>query len=132
MILVDTSVWISYLRGESTAATDTLERIFSEAAPFAITGVIYQEILQGADSVASHQRLVDYFGSQRFLHPLDAIETHAQAAKLYIQCRRSGITLRSTVDCLIAQLAVEHDATLLHSDRDLARMATVLPDLRLA
>lgn len=130
VILADTSVWIDYLRGEATPATKSLERILAGGAPVAITGVIYQEILQGADSASSYKRLADYFGTQRFLHPLDPIETYARAAELYGRCRRSGVTIRSTVDCLIAQIAVEHDADLLHSDRDFERMATVIPELR--
>lgn len=130
MILVDTSVWIDYLRGKATPATRTLDRIMDDQRPFAITGVIYQEILQGADSESSCQRLQAYFGTQRFLHPHDPVETHARAAGLYGRCRRAGITIRSTVDCLIAQLAIEHEAVLLHGDRDFTRMAEVIVALR--
>ncbi|MDZ7841053.1 MAG: PIN domain nuclease [Gammaproteobacteria bacterium] len=131
MILVDTSVWIDYFRGVSTADTESLDTILADRMPFAITGVIYQEILQGADSPSSYQDLADHFGSQRFLHPSDPIETHAKAAQIYGRCRRAGITIRSTIDCLIAQIAIEHDAILLRSDRDYTQMATVIPELRL-
>lgn len=130
MILVDTSVWIDYLRGDAKPATRALDGIMDAQRPFAITGVIYQEILQGADSERSYQWLRDYFGTQRFLHPNDPIETHARAAGIYGRCRRAGITIRSTLDCLIAQLAIEHEAVLLHSDRDFSRMATVVTVLR--
>lgn len=132
MILVDTSVWIDYLRGVSTADTQSLDAILTDAMPFAITGVIYQEILQGADSPSSFHRLAEHFGSQRFLHPADPVVTYAKAGEIYGRCRREGITIRSTIDCLIARIAIEHDAILLHSGRDYERMATVIPELRLA
>ena len=126
MILVDISVWIDYLRSDATPATHLLDHVMDTEQPFAITGVIYQEILQGADSENSYQRLQDYFSTQRFLHPVDSVETYAHAARIYARCRRAGITIRSTIDCLIAQLAIEHQAILLHSDQDFARMATVI------
>lgn len=129
MILVDTSVWIDYLRGDVTPATEMLEGMLTDQVPVAITGVIYQEILQGADSSANFRRLVEYFGTQRFLHPRDPVESHARAAELYGRCRRAGITIRSTIDCLIAGTTIEHGATLLHSDRDFDRMATVVTEL---
>lgn len=131
MILVDTSVWIDWLRGRDTAAMAVLDRVLANGTPFGIAGVIYQEILQGADSPTSFQRLADYFGSQRFYEPKDPIETHAAAAALYMRCRHKGVTIRSTVDCLIAQIALEHELALLHSDRDFPRLRFVAPRLSL-
>ncbi|QOC23751.1 PIN domain nuclease [Wenzhouxiangella sp. AB-CW3] len=131
MILVDTSVWIDYLRGQDTAATRLLESLLGDDLPVAITGVIYQEILQGADSPESFQRLTEYFGTQRFLHPQDPVLSHNRAADLYLQCRRAGLTIRSTIDCLIAQIAIEHNARLLQDDRDFLHLQRVIPDLQL-
>lgn len=130
MILVDTSVWIDYLRGTSTAESQALDAIMAAGYPFGISGVIYQEILQGADSPQSFARLADYFGSQRFFHPVDPIQTYARAAELYGRCRREGITIRSTIDCLVAQLAIEHKLMLLHSDRDYLHIKQVTPELQ--
>ena len=130
MILVDTSVWIDWLRGTATEEVRALEGILDGGLPFGITGVIYQEILQGADSAASLQRLGDYFGSQRFYHPEDPVATHRRAAELYQVCRNRGITIRSTIDCLIAQIALDYELMLLHSDRDFDRMQEAVPELR--
>jgi hypothetical protein len=58
---------------------------------------------------------------------LDPVESFAQAAKIYFQCRRKGITVRSTIDCLIAQTAIEHNLLLLHDDRDYEGIASVIP-----
>jgi len=49
--------------------------------------------------------------------------SYSQAAHIYFTCRRHGITIRSTIDCIIAQLAIEHDLILLHSDRDFEQIA---------
>jgi hypothetical protein len=131
MILVDTSAWIDWLREGETDAARTLDRILANAVPFAITGVIYQEILQGARSQASFERLADYFGSQRFHEPVDRMAAHREAAALYRRCRAAGVTIRSTIDCFIAQLAIEQDLVLLHADRDFDRLAEHAPALRL-
>lgn len=109
MLLVDTSVWIDFLKGQSNEAVVWLKRLLSAGLPVGITSLIYQEILQGADSESRFAQFKDYFGSQRFYHPRDPVESHAQAAQLYVRCRRQGVTIRSTVDCLIAQIAIEHD-----------------------
>ena len=54
-------------------------------------------------------------------------EDHVAAAKLYRQCRAKGITVRSTIDCLIAQLCIRENLPLLAKDRDFAQMAKVVP-----
>ena len=131
MFLVDTSVWIDWLRGSSTLAVGWLRQILDRDYPFGIPSVVYQELLQGADSEAAFERLEAYFGSQRFVHPLDPVDSHREAARIYYRCRRAGVTVRSTVDCLIARIAVEHDLFLVHDDRDFDRMAAVVPELRL-
>jgi predicted nucleic acid-binding protein len=72
-----------------------------------------------------------YLGSQHFYHPRDPIESYREAALIYFR-RRAGITIRSSVDCLIARVAIEHDLLLLHDDRDFEAMARVVPELTLA
>lgn len=131
MILVDTSVWIDYLKGRTTEAAAQFSRVLDEGQPFGITSVIYQEILQGADSDTSFARLDKYLRTQLFFHLLDPVASYTEAARLYYRCRRVGITLRSTIDCLIAQTAIEHGLVLLHNDRDFEAIAKVTPELTL-
>jgi len=129
VILVDTSVWIDFVRGRETDAVARLRVALDRGVVAALTPFIYQEILQGADSERSFRQLREFFGSQTFLHPRDPVDSHAEAARLYIECRRKGVTVRSAVDCLVAQTAIEHGVALLHDDRDfdgLARVATKL------
>ena len=132
MILVDTSVWIDFIRGRSTQAIDRLRTALDRGVGIAVTGLIYQEILQGAADEKTFRDYRAYFSSQRFLHPLDLVETYERAARLYFECRRKGLTIRSSNDCLIAQTAVENDVALLHDDRDFHRIAKVAPQLKFA
>ncbi len=131
MYLVDTSVWIDFLRGTNTLAVQRLFRIIEDQIPFGITGVIYQELLQGAASKFQFEQLETYFSTQRFYHPISPIESYAKAAEIYFACRQAGVTVRSTLDCLIAQVCIEHQLLLLHSDKDFDRIQKVVPALQL-
>lgn len=131
MFLIDTSIWIGYLRGSSTGPVKDFEHLLEHRYPFGITAAIYQEVLQGADSDASFERLSKYLGTQIFYEPKDPLETSTEAARLYYRCRRAGITIRSTIDCLIARIAIEHELLLVHDDRDFHFIASVVPELRL-
>ena len=132
MILVDTSVWIDFIRGRSNGQTNRLRQALDRGAAASITSMIYQEILQGASDERYFRDYRSYFSSQPFLHPIDPVATHERAARIYFDCRRRGLTIRSSNECLIAQIAVEHDAPLLHDDRDFDRIAEVVPKLKLA
>jgi predicted nucleic acid-binding protein len=94
--------------------------------------VIYREVLQGASSRADLDRLEEYLSTQRFYHLRDPVASYREAALLFFRCCRNGVTVRSTIDCLIAQSAIEHDLLLLHNDRDFDLMAGVIPELKSA
>ena len=125
MILVDTSVLIDFFKGIKNPAEVKFKSILEQDIPFGITSLIYQEVLQGAKSEKEYAGLKKYLSSQRFFHPKDPIETSAKAAGIYFRCRKKGITVRSTVDCMIAQIAIESELLLLHNDRDFEAMAAV-------
>jgi predicted nucleic acid-binding protein len=97
-----------------------------------LTGVVYQEVVQGVSSRREFEQTSEYLGSQTFFHPRDLIESHREAARIYFDCRRAGVTIRSAIDCLIARVAIEHDLVLFHDDRDFEKMAEVVDDLVLA
>lgn len=130
MRLVDTSVWVDFLRGTHTAKTEKLRALLEAAAPALITGVVLQELLQGARDAAEWKSLRTYFLALPFVHLEDPIVSHASAAELHYRCRRRGVTPRSMVDCLIAQVAIENGLVLLHDDADYDRMAKVIPELK--
>lgn len=131
MYLVDTSVWIDYFREVQNDATTKLMSILDHQLPFGITSIIYQEILQGALSEKDFNQLKEYLSTQRFFHPRDEVLSYESAARLFYLCRRKGVTIRSTIDCLIAEIAIEQDLVLLHNDQDFARIQLVVPELLL-
>ncbi len=125
MILVDTSVLIDFFRGNKNDVVDVFRLILHDGFPFGITSVIFQEVLQGAKDEEEFSVLQKYLSTQRFYHPLDPVSTYQNAARIYFDCRKKGITVRSTIDCLIAQIALENNLYLLYNDRDFDAIATV-------
>ena len=131
MVLVDTSVWIDFLRGSKTPQVEILDSLLDGDDPVGTAPVILQEILQGADSprrFAQWRR--EFVGLMCFL-PLDPIDSHVEAARLFAACRRAGKTPRSSSDCLIARIAVEHGVPLLEDDREFDAIAQVEARLQL-
>ena len=126
MILVDTSVLIDHFKGNENEPTYCFREVLQQKAPFGITPVIYQEVLQGAKTKREYSVLNEYLSTQRFFHPKDQILSYAHAAHIYFDCRRKGITIRSTIDCLIAQIALEHELFLLHNDNDFDAIASIV------
>lgn len=129
MYLVDTSVWIDYISGKDAEHVHFLDTLLENPLAVGLTDVIYMEILQGAENEHSFARFRRYFFSQRFYSLHHGHESHEQAARIYFDCRRQGITVRSTIDCLIAQCAIENDLVLLHHDRDFKQMGKVVSSL---
>lgn len=127
MILVDTSVLIDFLKGSKTEGSRKLQDILERKIPFGITSFILQEVLQGAASEKGFSLLRRYLSSQRFYHLKDPVDSFTEAAKLYMKCRKKGVTIRSTIDCLIAQTALENNLILLHNDNDFDAISKVVP-----
>jgi predicted nucleic acid-binding protein len=127
MILADTSVLIDFLEGRETESKHRLKTVLQQGIPFGINSFIYQEVLQGAKSEKEYRLLKKYLETQLFYHPKDPVESFARAARIYFDCRRKGVTIRSTIDCIIAQIAIEHDLFLLHNDSNYDAMARVIP-----
>ena len=116
MILVDSSVWIDYFRGKITAQTEKLDRLLGHE-PLAIGDLILTEVLQGFDSER------DFNDARRMLTSLMVVELGGreiaiQAAKNFRALRRFGVTVRKTIDSVIATRCIEGGYDLLHNDRD--------------
>lgn len=127
MILVDTSVLISFLKGEDDQAPRILAYLVSSGEPFEIPTICAQEVLQGARTEAEYRKLKTYLWSQDLCNPKNPSRTHESAARIYFDARRKGISIRSSVDCFIAALALERNAVLLHQDRDFQKIQKVRP-----
>jgi predicted nucleic acid-binding protein len=127
VIVVDSSVLIAFFRGHQNPAVERLVRLETEEVPFLLPGVCFQEVLQGARDEREWGLLEEYLGSQELLFSSNPALTYREAARIYYDCRRRGLTIRSTVDCFIGQLTLEIDGTLLHNDGDFESIAQVRP-----
>lgn len=130
MVLIDTSVIINYLKNVDDQYTNTLTFLIDNKYPIGINNFIYQEILQGAKSEKEYEILKQYLNQFHF-YQLSGKSSYEAAAMMNVQCRNSGITIRSTIDLLIAQTAIENDILLLTYDSDFYNMAKVIPQLRI-
>lgn len=126
MILVDTSVLIDLFKGNDNEVVRSFREIIHHQVPFGISSVIYQEVLQGVRTKKEFDFLNEYLSTQQFFNPKDQLASYAGAAEIYYKCRKNGITIRSTIDCLIAQIALEHNLLLLHNDKDFTVMAPTI------
>lgn len=131
MYLVDTSIWIDYLRNKQNKGVDYFMQIMEHKIPFGITGLIYQEILQGAATSKDYNQLVEYLSTQEFFHAKNNILSYQAAAHIYFNCRKKGLTVRSSIDCFIAQIAIENNLILLHNDNDYKIIQKANPALKL-
>ena len=127
MIIVDTSVLVDLFRGRSTGAVRTLELLEQQAEPFAIPAICCQELLQGARDAREWRLLFGYLETQTWVGIRYERESHVAAARIFYDCRRKGVTVRSSIDCLIAQIVLEHDGELLHDDCDFESIRRVRP-----
>jgi len=125
VIVVDTSVLIDFLKGTKTAAVKRFSELESDEVPFAIPIVCMQEVLQGARNEKEWRLLDRYLSTQRLLIPQDSLELHREAARIFFDARRRGLTIRSTVDCAIAAQVLSVKGTLLHDDDDFDSIARV-------
>ncbi len=124
MMLTDTTVLVDVLRDASGANAERFLTILgSEDVVFARFTEL--EVLVGARDETEWNVIRAYFASKSLLDPTS--DTWSGAARIYFDARRAGRTIRKTIDCCIAQLAIEHGLTLLHNDRDFETIAMVRP-----
>lgn len=116
-VLVDTSVWVDFFSGHPSAEADTLEWLIEAEADIITCGLILTEFFQGIRRRKTIPKLEIFFRDMTCLEPREP-DTYLAAAALFRDLRARGITVRSTVDCLIAQLAVENGVMVLARDRD--------------
>lgn len=119
MILVDTSVWVDFLSSSRSRAGNELGRMIADAEPFALSGIIVSEILQG---LRRHVDQIEHYLSQwEMLEPL-GFRTYREAAAIFRLGRTKGFSL-TTIDTLIAAIALDHRAVLFTVDQDFSRIA---------
>jgi predicted nucleic acid-binding protein len=124
MILVDSSVWIDYFRGTPTLQANKLDALLG-SEPLVVGDLILAEVLQGFGNDKDFNR------ARSLLSQLDVVELCGrdlaiQAARNHRRLRSFGITVRKTIDTIIATHCIESDLELLHSDRDFEPFVTHL------
>lgn len=125
MVLVDTSVWADLLNEYPSVEASAMHELLNSDAVIFTTGVIIQEVLQGIKERKKRTEIGNDFEAFAFISP--SWETHIQAAEVFCYCRKKGITVRKSVDILIAALALEYDLEVLHKDRDFPAIAKLFP-----
>jgi predicted nucleic acid-binding protein len=131
MILVDASILIPYFKNAKGNPYDRMDYIIDNDIPYGICPYVYQELLQGSASDKEYNLLKDYLCTLRFYDLMHGKESYENAALMYMMCRRKGITVRSTVDLLIAQIAIENNLYLFHNDNDYTNIAKVYENLKI-
>ena len=116
MIVVDSSVWIDFFNGVSTPEVDRLDALLG-VTPLAIGDLILVEVMQGFRNERDVATARQLFRSLALLPLLDGSNPW-KAADNYRQLRRKGITVRKTIDGIIATACIEANLPLLFSDRD--------------
>lgn len=124
MILVDTSVWIDVLRDRKGKVVEAFRKIIGDDL-YVLTRFTQLELLQGAKDDYEWRKLEEYLETQIYLEATE--RTWVEAARIYYDLRRKGITVNSPIDCCIAQLAIENGVTLLHRDQDFEKIEKIRP-----
>ena len=118
-VLVDSSAWVEFLNGHASRERDYVAQLLNGEDEVCTCGVIVAEVLQGLRQGRGRSEIEELFSQMTFLEAV-GMAPYVRASVLYRPLRRRGVTVRSTIDCLIAVLAEENDCALLARDRDLA------------
>ena len=122
MILVDSSVWINYLNGITGWQTDLFDHYLSNV-PVIMGDLILTEVLQGFKSNKDFETARVFLGALPF-RQMGGYDVAIQSAENYRALRKAGVTVRKTIDIIIATFCIMEDLILLHDDRDFDPMGT--------
>ena len=122
MILVDSSVWINYFNGIPIWQTDLLDNYLSNV-PVVIGDLILAEVLQGFRSDKDYETAKKFLSTLQF-RQIGGYNVAIQSAQYYRLLRKAGVTVRKTIDIIIATFCIMEGLTLLHDDRDFDPMVS--------
>ena len=129
MILVDTSVLIGYFKKSAGVPYEKMDHIVNNGIPYGICNYVYQELLQGTRDEKEYDLLKEYLDTLPFYELRHGKQSFENAALMYINCRKNGITVRSTLDLIIATIAIENNLYLLHNDTDFVNISKIYKNL---
>jgi predicted nucleic acid-binding protein len=127
-MILDSTVLVDVLRDKTGRARRKLDAVL-QGNPYVLTRWTELELMRGAVDEGQWTKLETHLRGETYVEA--TVDTWSAAARIHFDAKRRGKSIRSIVDCCIAQLAIENSLTLIHNDRDFEVIATVR-DLRLA
>ncbi|WP_439482057.1 type II toxin-antitoxin system VapC family toxin [Cyclobacterium plantarum] len=124
-VLIDTSIWIQFFRGINEKQVKLVQKLIL-SNEVCICPPILQEILQGVGDAKTFEMLTDQLMSLHILNA-DPKLMAIHAAKIYVSLRKRGVTIRKSMDCLIAAYALAFDVPFYHSDKDFDQITKYFP-----
>ena len=129
MILVDTTVWIDFFAGRNLGHVSLFQSLIEDSEDICICGLVMTEILQGIRDDLQYSKTKKYLSNLIYI-PMSS-DTFILAADIYRSIRKKGVTIRNSIDCLIAAVCIEHKVSLLQNDKDFQKIKRY-SDLQLA
>ena len=115
-VLVDSTVWIDFFKGARTPGTEKLLELIEAREDLCVCGFVLTEVLQGIRD--EKQFVATRHQMENLIYLNDDRSTFELAATIYRNLRKQGLTIRNSVDCLIAAVVIQHNVALLENDRD--------------
>lgn len=128
MLLVDTSVWIDFFGDKGSLSAQWLDAKLSSNERICINAVVEMEILQGIRHEKTYLKIKSFLSDFQY-YPGFNQPYFEMATSIYRQCRKRGITIRKSLDCLISANCILDNLTVVHKDRDFSNIAEVFPKL---
>jgi predicted nucleic acid-binding protein len=122
LIVVDTTVWIDFFNGRNERYVERLAMMIQADVGIALTDVTLTEVLQGIRDEAQVRLFDDRLTAFDVLR-LESLDDFHRAAQLYRAARRHGVTIRRTIDCLIASVCIREQLPIMHNDAEFDRLA---------
>ena len=121
MVFVDSSVFINFFNSSKSKESKLLSSLLIEGKDIAINGLVYQEVLQGIKSDKEFKNIKLILDDFSFISTSESI--FLQSANLYRQLKKKGITVRKSIDVIIAQLCINNSLPLLQADKDFVNIS---------
>jgi predicted nucleic acid-binding protein len=115
-VLVDSTVWIDFFAARQNLQTARLKQAIRDGDQICVCGCVWLEVLQGVRLEQEYVAIKSHFEKLRYLE--DNRSTYELGATIYRELRRDGITIRNSIDCLIAATVMQHGVNFLENDRD--------------
>ena len=122
MILVDSSIWIDFFNKEGSSRAIKLKTLLEQEEDLCLVDVVLTEILQGITDDALFEKTKNWLFEFPIFSPQN-IQTYIHASEIYRLCRKKGVSIRKTIDALIASVALENGLEVFHNDRDFDKIS---------